>query len=87
MLRPAVHPFVNVAPEKPPMLSDFGSRQFTEARELIHRGLRNAQEVRHFRDGENLAFRRQYTVKVCSGCCGDSVVHNGYGIGVRRLKL
>ena len=68
------------------MLSDFGSRQFTGRASLytVDFGTRRKCATS---DGENLAFRRQYTVKVCSGCCGDSVVHNGYGIGVRRLKL
>ena len=87
MLGSTVHPFVNVAPEKPPVLSNFGSRQLSQTREFIHRGFRHPEKAGDFQHGENLAFRRRYTVKAYFGCCGHSVIHNGYGIGGRRLKL
>ena len=87
MLSPAVHPFVNVASKKPPVLSDFGSRQFTQTGEFIHRGFRHTQKLCDVRHGENLAFRRGYTVEADVGCGRNSVVHDGYGIGGRHLKL
>ena len=87
VLGPAVHPIVNVASEEPPVLPDFGGRQFAQTRELIHRGFRHTQKPRDVRDGENLAFRRRYTIEADVGCGHNSVVHNGYGIGGRHLKL
>lgn len=87
MLGPTVHPFVNIASEKTPMLSDLGSGQFSQTRELIHRGFRHTEKPCDFRHGENLAFRRRYTVEADVGCRRKSVVHNGYGIGGRHLKL
>ena len=69
------------------MLPDFRSRQVSQTRELVHRGFRYAEEPRDLRNGENLAFRRRHTLEAYSGRSRDSIVHNGYGIGVRRRKL
>lgn len=57
LLGSVVHPLVDVPAEKAPMLSDFGSRELTQAGELIHCGLRHAQKLRDLHHSQNLALR------------------------------
>lgn len=46
-----MHPLVDIASEKAPMLPDFGSWQLPEPREFIDRRLRYPEKPGHIHDG------------------------------------
>lgn len=49
--RTAMHPLVDIAAKKAPMLPDFGSRQLTEPCEFVNRRLRYPEKLGHVHDG------------------------------------
>jgi hypothetical protein len=52
-----VHPFMDVATEKAPMLPNLRRRQFADPSELVHGGLGHPKETGHVRDRQDLAVR------------------------------
>ncbi len=46
-----MHPLIDIAAKKAPMLPDFGSRQLTEPREFIDRRFWHPEEPGHVQDG------------------------------------
>jgi hypothetical protein len=55
LLGPAMHPLMDIATEKTPMLSNFGRRKFTDSCQLIDGGLGHAKKPCHLHDGENFS--------------------------------
>lgn len=82
-----MHPLMDIAAEKTPMLPDFGSRQLPEPCEFIDRRLRHPEKPGHIHDGENLAARRRYTIGWQYRCCRQCVIHSEWVIGTANTKL
>ncbi|MCS6897490.1 MAG: hypothetical protein NZM29_05900, partial [Nitrospira sp.] len=82
LLGTSAEPFVNVASEKAPVLSNLGGRQFAEPGKLVHRGFGYPKKTGHVHHGQDLAVRFRGAVHLrFYDSCWFSFMHGAYSIG------
>jgi hypothetical protein len=87
LTRSTVHPLMNVAADKTPMLSNLRSRQFADPREFVDGGFRHPKELCDLHHGQDFPVPCRRTIQRVPRYCRSIAIHDTRGIGEAVSKL